>query len=311
MKSTDFQATVVLASIPRYAYADRPIISIQLRYPRIIHSELMTHRCFSRNARSSRAVPVKNLLNEEIYVPHFLKNKSGMQADEQFSPEELKELQRDWTEFARQTQRFSQNLSDRSVHKQWANRPLEWFGYIDTLVTATNWANWEGLRNHEAAQPEIKELAKVITTAIDGCSFHVLGENEWHLPYVLRSEYNDLPLDDLKKISVARCARVSYAPFDGNASYEKEFQRYELLRNAVPFHASPFEHQAQFVFGDGPFDRNGGIEYIPSNLSRPWLQYRKVLEVEIRQDWEAVFNHGDSGFTEEEKNKIRKQINYQ
>jgi hypothetical protein len=76
------------------------------------------------------------------------------------------------------------------------------------------------------------------------------------------------------KLSVARCARVSYAPFDGNSSLEKEFQRYELLKNADPIHASPFEHQAKYCETQ---------DYIMSNFQYPWLQYRKLIEKELQK----------------------------
>jgi len=64
-----------------------PLITIHARYPRFIHAELMTHRCFSRNARSSRAVPVQRLINEAEANPvipwHWGKNQPGMQAFEE------------------------------------------------------------------------------------------------------------------------------------------------------------------------------------------------------------------------------------
>lgn len=38
------------------------ITSFLLTYPRFIHSEFMTHRMFSRNAASSRAIPLKKMI---------------------------------------------------------------------------------------------------------------------------------------------------------------------------------------------------------------------------------------------------------
>ena len=35
------------------------LTTMQLKYPRIIHSEFMTHRVFGRNASSSRAIPIQ------------------------------------------------------------------------------------------------------------------------------------------------------------------------------------------------------------------------------------------------------------
>jgi hypothetical protein len=61
------------------------LTTLHMRYPRMVHSELMTHRVFSRNGRSSRAVPVMTLLAEDHYTPHFLKNKPGMVATEEMT----------------------------------------------------------------------------------------------------------------------------------------------------------------------------------------------------------------------------------
>lgn len=260
---SSFKCDVILFS--RSEETDSEIITTHLRYPRMIHSELMTHRVFSRNARSSRAVPVSKLLKEDIYTPTFMKNKSGMQASEEFDEETLLEIQCAWKEFAQKTQEFSKWLADKGVHKQWANRPTEWFGWIDTLVTSTSWENWFKLRLHIDAMPEIRYLSALMVESFYKAEPQVLKKGEWHIPY----DSPDLGIEERLKLSVARCARVSYAPFDGNASLEKEFQRFELLRDSDPIHASPFEHQAKNATED---------DYIRSNLEKPWLQYRKLIE---------------------------------
>ena len=41
---------------------NKRIITYVLEYPRFIHSEFMTHRLFSRNAASSRVIPVKKVI---------------------------------------------------------------------------------------------------------------------------------------------------------------------------------------------------------------------------------------------------------
>ena len=64
--------------------AGKRITTFQLKYPRFIHSELMTHRVFSRNASSSRAIPVAKVLsqvwNDPAMPVHWGKNQAGMQA---------------------------------------------------------------------------------------------------------------------------------------------------------------------------------------------------------------------------------------
>ena len=63
------------------------ITTLELEYPRFIHSEFMTHRMFSRNASSSRAIPVARqieMIKEDPAMPiHWGKNQPGMQAKEE------------------------------------------------------------------------------------------------------------------------------------------------------------------------------------------------------------------------------------
>ena len=52
-------------------FGDR-ITTYLLTYPRFIHAELMTHRMFSRNSASSRAIPFKRMLQmveEDPFIP--------------------------------------------------------------------------------------------------------------------------------------------------------------------------------------------------------------------------------------------------
>ncbi|SER28093.1 Thymidylate synthase complementing protein [Faunimonas pinastri] len=247
--------------------------TVQARYPRMVHADAKTHRILtgfegelseivmqdislladeklSRNGRSSRAVPVARLLEEAPYVPHFMKNKRGMQATEELTPEEMVTAERLWIELAEATKDTVRQLTELGVHKQWANRPLEWFGYIDVLITATDWENFFALRDHEAAQPEVQHLARAVKAALDHSEQTLLQPGEWHLPYVDDQaeieQYGGLrdPSGTLRKLSVARCARLTIKPFDGDGSLEKELARYEGLVVSRPVHASPAEHQA-------------------------------------------------------------------
>jgi hypothetical protein len=233
--------------------------TIQFRQPRMIHADFLTHRVFSRNGRSSRAVPVVTLLEEakNPYVPHFLKNKPGMTATEELTPEEFAEAEHVWRQMAEFTRLGVERLSRIGVHKQWANRPLEWFGYIDVLLTSTDWNNYLVLRDDDGAQPEIQEIARAIREALEASTPKLLRPGEWHLPYITADDYAAVEdylepypetthstLNVLKKLSAARCARLTIKPFDGDGSIEKELQRYGMLIESKPVHASPIEHQA-------------------------------------------------------------------
>lgn len=271
------------------------ITTFHLRYWRAIHAELMTHRVFSRNARSSRAVPSRVLLTEPIFVPQFGMNKPGMQSDIIASPDLQRKWSREWEELASVCRSVVERWSAEGMHKQHANRPLEWFGWIDVLVTATYWDNFWALRISEYAQPEFDELAREMKRVMGESKPQLLLPGDWHLPYIdardRKAITNYLGLGDdltnrqprrevlemMLKLSTARCARLSYAPFDGNGDYDSEVKRYEKLVVSSPVHASPAEHQAT---PDSCAD--SGRTQVWGNPSKwgnfyGWVQHRKLI----------------------------------
>lgn len=259
-----------------------------LTYPRFIHSEFMTHRMLSRNASSSRAIPVSKFMdaikNEPAMPLAFTKNCKGMQAKETLDSQD--EAVKVWLEARDSMLDFVQKLSDLGVHKQHANRLLEPFQHITVVASATDWANFFALRFHKDAQPEFRELAKLMYQEISKSTPKKLINGDWHLPFIpdlwdFRTETiescnktpveltNGLTITDLLiRRSVARCARVSYNNHDGTEdSLQKDLELYNRLVSGAPMHASPTEHQAMSV----P-DQN-----IRSGNFKGWIQYRKTL----------------------------------
>lgn len=303
-----------------------PIIyTIRLRYPRIIHSEIMTHRDFSRNARSSRAVPVKTMLLETTSIPfipwHWGKNQKGMQASEECNemvwvqeiqmplagsgyghPLDWKGAENELTGATREDAwlmardraiQSAEAFMEAGYHKQIPNRLLEPFSWIDTLITATNWKNFIHLRDHKDAEPHLQDLARLVSQAIKEADVQQLDFGEWHLPYITAKDWEHArcffpmpmskinePLHDwLRVLSSARCARISYAPFDGDASYAAELARYESLVNSDRVHASPLEHQAT------P-DVKSPVRTIRNTRSGMTLEMQS-------NEWEAPHYHGN------------------
>lgn len=84
-------AKVIADSI---SVAGARITTLELRYPRFIHAEFMTHRMFSRNASSSRAIPVERLIQDildDTAMPiHWGKNQPGMQAKPESEPKSIR-----------------------------------------------------------------------------------------------------------------------------------------------------------------------------------------------------------------------------
>lgn len=277
------EAKVIADSIN--VYGDR-ITTFQLMYPRFIHSEVMTHRVFSRNASSSRAIPIKKViddLRENPAMPiYWGRNQPGMQAKEEISNiEGAKAL---WIAAMESAISHAQVMSDMGVHKQTVNRMLEPFHHMRVILTATEFSNFFELRIHEDAQPEIHELAKCMKVAMDASVPKELKQGEWHLPYISEAEKNDgffkieANKNMLQKISAARCCRVSYLKHDGSMpNIDDDLALFQRLAGAVPLHASPLEHQATpDTFGNTKYMN---CEY-HGNL-HGWIQYRKLWEHEI------------------------------
>lgn len=270
--------------------AGNRITTLQLTYPRFIHSEFLTHRVFSRNASSSRAIPVKKMIemvrNEPAMPIHWGKNQPGMQASEEIQHAGVaKDI---WLRAARNAASIAEEMEQIGLHKQVANRILEPFQHIHVVVTATEWKNFFALRDHPDAQPEIHELAIQMRTAMDASVPKLIKTGEWHLPYVTNGEReaemnSEAGYETLRKVSAARCCRVSYLRHDGlPASIEEDLALCERLAGSVPIHASPFEHQAT------P-DRR--VDYGMPGIWRQvklhgnfvgWIQYRKQIEQSFR-----------------------------
>lgn len=228
------------------------ITTMQLRYHRFIHPEVMAHRAFSRNAGSSRAKPVARLIQDVIDDPaipiHWGSEQKGMQAGD-----ELQSGEWYWLNARNYAVDYAKMMAEQGYHKQIVNRLLEPFSHIDVLVTSTEWNNFFELRDHKDAQPEIQALAKAMRIAMEGSTPTDVGDRGWHSPY-----------SSNLKISVACCASVSYKTVDGSDMTSDRANRIFDKLMTKPFHASPFEHQAMACMG-----RNSG------NFTG-WVQYREL-----------------------------------
>lgn len=272
----------------------------ELEYPRMVHAELMTHRVFSRNAASSRAIPVEKLRQrtlDEIMTPvHWGANMAGMQAKEQLTGFRLKVAQAIWKMAGLTAVGYAYLLDKAGLHKQLANRGMETYHNIKVVVTSTEWNNWYWLRDHSDAQPEIHVVASLMRQCHDQSKPEELKAGEVHLPYIdknratgeLSSAGMPVTLEDAIKISCSCCAQVSYRLL--NQSIEKALFIYDKLVTSTPVHASPFEHVARVPMGNLGMnnaqypetweegfthaDRDGGMW---SNNFREWIQFRAIL----------------------------------
>lgn len=251
------------------------LTTVELHYHRYILPELNTHRAFSRNGASSRAIPTEKLIesciSEAVEPLEWGLNQRGMQAFTVADPFLEAEGREIWNAARADAIKHASALADKGFAKQIVNRVLEPYLSTRTVVTATDWANFDTLRDHQDAQPEIRKLAREIIAAKAASTPKRLGVNEWHLPYILPEDYDAVHSSGatvasavkellschpnqwfqneatllLAMISAARCARVSYRTVDGKATkIEDDLALFERLIKTQPVHASPTEHQA-------------------------------------------------------------------
>ena len=281
------------------------LTTMQLHYHRYIHSEFMTHRVFSRNASSSRAIPVKTLLKQVRENPmmpiHWGSNKPGMQAGDELGGISLNVAKKHWLGAAKDAADRVDDLEMAGLHKQVANRLLEPFLAINVVVTATEWENWFLLRDHKDAQPEIQELARCMKQCMDESEPKILKAKQWHLPYVSDRELlmwheetgnAEAAISMGLRSSAARCARVSYLNHDkSNTSVDADFELYNMLAvrpydngkghtlgAGDPVHLSPLEHQGtpiQFTSIPGITHTDRWGSHWSGNL-RGWVQFRQL-----------------------------------
>jgi len=290
------------------------LTTMLLRYPRFIHAEFMTHRVFSRSASSSRAVSIEKLIQDvldDTAMPiHWGKNQPGMQAKEEHNEDVVMRLLWDnmtdtpythlgehmrhtrtaaWFHARDMAIEAARAFATAGYHKQIVNRLLEPFGHINVLVSSTEWDNFFELRDHSDAQPEIRALAVAMKECMAASEPWPLIHGQWHLPFIGERDYDEAKtapnetlgtdltgISTLIKVSIARCARLSYKTNIGSSvNLAADLKLYERLVVQVPVHASPAEHQGTplRILGYNPDDMCGNFS--------GFIQCRKMIEASM------------------------------
>lgn len=224
------------------------LTTMQVTLPRIVLSEFNTHRMFSRNSASSRAIPVEKRIEAVIkdpFVPEaFGKNQKGMQASEDLAPDEDRAARVLWLNACDEAISSARSLAKLGVHKQLANRLIEPFCWQTIIVSATDWSNFFALRCHPDAQPEIRTAACLMRKAMLESTPAFLNYYNWHMPLTpdLQELYSVYSEYEVALISAARCARVSYLTHDGKRDPQADLALAHRLSSSG--HMSPFEHVA-------------------------------------------------------------------
>lgn len=254
---------------PHACSKESRLTTFSVIFPRYILPQVLTHRVFSRNAQSSRAIPTKKLIEQVVknpVMPHTFKtNRKGMQGGEVLDKESYSRAEQIWLEARDTAVNHARTLyATCNVHKEILNRILEPYTTTCMVITGTEWDNFFKLRCSDDAQPEIQELAQQMRATLESSKPR---SSSTHLPFVSDEEKNSYTFDFLNKVSAARCARVSYKNHDGTkCDIQKDTYLAErLLRDG---HMSPFEHQAKACLFGQEFYAN----------FRGWKSHRYELE---------------------------------
>lgn len=308
------------------------LTSMVIVFPRYILAELNTHRVFSKNSASSRAIPfnepdkpidMARMVTNNPFIPiAWGKEHSGMQASEYFTDEEIKreELWRIWLETKTFVLEQAKILDRKKVTKQLTNRLIEPWLWHTVIITGSEWENFFALRHHPAAEIHMQKLAEEMMKVYNASTPKKLKAGQWHIPFgdlfdetrltqlLLKDVDVDAPdwweqMEKLKvKVASARCARVSYFNFDGSDDYKADLGLHNRLTGMG--HWSPFEHCAKAMsLGEYMSWNRTGINYETNQPFteqgwcgnfRGFTQYRKFFKNESKMD-ERIINKTESG----------------
>lgn len=298
INKTKISAQIVADSVNQQG--DR-LTTFIVTFPRIVLAELNTHRMFSRNSASSRAIPFKKMLQkvkEDPFIPlKWMKDHKGMQGNRFLSNGEFIEnlpadewCSEQWLNARDNAVDYASSLNETGgVTKQFCNRLLEPFLWHTAIITSSEWENFFALRAHEAAEIHIQHLAFKMLEEYNNSTPTKLLEGHWHIPFgegidedrIIEDfdlEINEDTMNEVErlkvKIATARCARVSYLNYEGTDDYKKDVALHERLSSMG--HWSPFEHCARVMTSDEYYRNNRGEAFIDTWAKSPdYLEFRK------------------------------------
>jgi hypothetical protein len=234
-------------------------------------AEFNTHRSFSRNSASSRAIPLTKadgrgtldrVKNDPAFPIAWTSEQPGMGGGSELEDWDLDAARylfaKVWDstihhieDYLKLVAKEYPDLGEKerkahTLHKSLINRLLEPFMWHTVIVTATDWDGFWDQRCSPLAQPEIRVAAEAMKAAYDASEPQMIGFGDYHTPYVLPEEYDLLELPHRCAVSTARCARVSYLNHSGTRDFKLDFVMFDRLRDPGdgPPHWSPLEHIA-------------------------------------------------------------------
>jgi hypothetical protein len=253
-----YHAKVIVDSVS--PVGDR-LTTLEVEYPHAVHKDIMTHRMFDRNYQSFRAFPpervIESIASDPFIPDQFRSRVKGMSEGDALDTYNQNFLNHVWEGYIRDSLDAAEVLLDHEVAKAQINFILQDLTWIRGIITSTDWDNFWALRSWpDNVRPEVKRIAGMMEEAYKGSTPQKLQYGQWHLPYVtdeehealdiVREERSDMAqgvLENLKKLSAARCARISYLTHTGHRDNSEDIRLFENLRSNG--HMSPFGHQAR------------------------------------------------------------------
>jgi hypothetical protein len=255
------------------------LTTMEVTFWRPMLPEFNTHRAFSRNSASSRAIPlakqIQRIRDNPAGPVFWGKNQPGMSAHQEVNFGKMEgynyTVKEQWNAAMRDALHHAEILGEYNLHKQVATRIIEAYMWHTVIVSFTESDNFFELRRPPSgimdpsfpAQPEMQVVAIEMYNAMKASDPTFLKEGEWHTPYIQKDE--DLSLGDRLRVSAGRCARVSYLTHDGIRDIKKDLELADKLVSSK--HMSPLEHQARSMADSKRYANFSG-----------WLQFRGFVE---------------------------------
>ena len=231
------------AVVLRDSMCSTRITTMLVTMPKFLVAQFNTHRAFSRNSASSRAIPmakVREQVRREPYIPtEWPSAQKGMLGGPPLRGKNAEAAAFEWMTVREEALAAHAQMERVGVAKEIANRLLEPFMWTQVIVTATDWEGFfqQRLPGH-GAQGEMQQVALRMQQALHASMPGLLHPGQWHLP--LADDF----LTDEQALwqSAARCARVSYKRQAVETTIEQDKERHDML--ITEGHWSPLEHQA-------------------------------------------------------------------
>lgn len=243
----------ILADSFNIETGDRLTTFLLHRFPKCLLAEINTHRMLSRNAASSRAIPIEKMIErikEDPYIPTWTANQKGIQGKVLDDAEKIESATSRWLGALEDQVWHVKGFIEQGIHKQNANRLLEPFMRVPVIISGTEWGNFFKLRCDEATHPDFCSVAREMHELYThkGLSPQPLEPGQWHCPMFEGMGSYAADWQEALKAATARCARISYTTHDGGQSLAKDIALHDRLLESG--HMSPFEHCAMAVRND-------------------------------------------------------------